>query len=222
MEPMMPTSFIPKRPVSTEPVQEPHPNRAVGLLSLLAVVVVIATAVSYAGVYVYEKQLIAQKQKTDALINEARKGIGTEFLTEMKTLSTRIDGVKAVLDKHIVVTPIFAALEQSTLRSVQYKSFGYEFTSDTTTAQQAVKVTLTGTAKSYATIALQSDSFTQNSLIKNPIFSNLTIDDKTNAVNFKLVFTVNPAALSYEAFIANLGKAAEVDQSNTTITSTVQ
>lgn len=219
---MMPTSFIPKRPVSTEPVPEQRPNRAVGLLSLLAVVVVVATAVSYGGVYLYEKQLIAQKQKTDALINEARKGIGTEFLTEMKTLSARIDGVKAVLDKHIVVTPIFAALEQSTLRSVQYKNFGYDFSTDPATGQSVVKVTLSGTAKSYATIALQSDSFTQNSLIKNPIFSNLTIDDKTNAVNFKLVFTVNPAALSYETFIANLGKTSDVDQGTTTITSTVE
>lgn len=222
MEPVMPTSFIPKRPVSTEPVQAPRPNRAVGVLSLLAVVIVLATAVSYVGVYVYEKQLLAQKEKTKKLIDEARQGIGTDFLSEMKTLSDRIEGVKAAIKRHIVVTPIFAALEQTTLRSVQYKSFAYEFTTDNVTMQPAVRVTLTGVAKSYATIALQSDSFTRNGLIKNPIFSNLTIDDKTSAVNFKLVFTVNPSALSYETFIANLSRPAPVDQSTLPVTTTAQ
>lgn len=222
MPPQMPTSFIPKRPVSTEPVPVQHSNRAVGILSLFAFVVVVATALSYVGVYLYEKQLIAQKEKTDQLIEEARNGIGTEFLSEMKMLSNRIEGVKAVIAKHIVVTPIFAALEQTTLRSIQYKSFGYEFTNDVTTMQPSVKVTLTGVAKSYATIALQSDSFTQNTLIKNPIFSSLTIDEKTSAVNFKLVFTVNPQALSYQTFIANLGRGNVSDQSTTPITSIIQ
>lgn len=217
----MPTSFIPKRPVSSEPIAPQSSNRAVSILSLLAVVVVIATAISYGGVYAYEKQLRAQKTKTDQLINEARKGIGTEFLSDMKTLDNRIEGVKEVLAKHIVVTPIFTALEQSTLRSIQYKNFSYAFAVDPTTNQQTVEVTLTGVAKSYATIALQSDSFTQNALIKNPVFSNLTVDDKTNAVNFKLVFNVNPTALSYESFIANIGTSQTVD-TTTPITSSVQ
>lgn len=221
MPPAMPTSFIPKRPVSTEPVQAPTSNRAVGILSLLAVVIVIATAVSYGGVYLYEKQLIAQKAKTDQLINKARNDIGTDFLTEMKALSNRIEGVKAVINRHIVVTPIFAALEQTTLRSIQYKSFGYSFINDTSTSQPTVQVTLTGVAKSYATIALQSDSFTQNTFIKNPVFSSLSVDEKTSAVNFKLVFSVNPAALSYESFIANLSKGA-APATSTLITTPVQ
>lgn len=228
----MPTSFIPKRPVSSEPVPARRQSHAVGILSLFAVVTVLATIVSYGGVYVYEKQLVAQKAKADNQINEARKGIGTTFLGEMKMLNARIEGVKAAITHHIVVTPIFAALEQTTLRSIQYKSFTYAFASDapatatataTAAASSVVQVTLTGVAKSYATIALQSDSFTQNTLIKNPVFSNLTIDDKTSNVNFKLVFTVNPAALSYEAFIASLSSGATpAPESGTPITSTIQ
>ncbi len=204
MEPSIPTSFIPKRPVSSEPVASQHHSHTVGLLSILATIVVIATAISYGGVQIYQKQLTAQKIKIDAQINEARKGIGTDFLGDMKRLDARIEGVKSVLGSHIVVTPIFAALEQTTLRSVQYKSFSYVFTTDTTSKATVVQVTLMGSAKSYATIALQSDAFTQNNLIKNPVFSELTIDEKTTAVNFKLVFTVNPASLSYESFIASL------------------
>lgn len=201
MEPMMPTSFIPKRPVSTEPVPPKARGHAVGILSLLTVIIVIATIVSYGGIRFYQKQLLTQKAKTDAAIEEARKGIGTEFLGDMKRLDARIAGVKSTINSHIVVSPIFAALEQTTLRSIQYKSFEYAFTTDPATRATTVQVTLLGTAKSYSTIALQSDSFTQSKLIRNPVFSNLTVNDKSNLVDFKLVFSVDPASLSYESFI---------------------
>jgi polyisoprenoid-binding protein YceI len=67
-------------------------------------------------------------------------------------------------------------------------------------------VELTGSAKNYATIALQSDAFSSNSLIKNPVFSNLTVDDKTRTVSFKLSFSVNIADLSYQTFIDSMIK----------------
>lgn len=206
MDAQLPTSFIPKRPVNTEPVAAQPRSRAVGILSFVAVIIVFATALSYGGVYLYEKQLLAQKGKTDVQINDARKGIGTEFLSDMKRLDARISGVSMLLRNHIVVSPIFAALEDTTLRSIQYKSFTYAFVLDPQTKQQMVQVTLLGSAKSYSTIALQSDAFTKNNLIKNPVFSNLNVDDKTNAVSFRLVFSVAPSALSYESFIGAANK----------------
>jgi hypothetical protein len=223
METMMPTSFIPKRPVSSEPLSPQNKNQAVGLLTILARVIVLATIVSYGAIFFYQKQLLIQKAKTDQLISDARKGIGSEFLGDMQRLNTRIEGVKTTIAKHIVVTPIFAALEQTTLRSMQYTNFSYAFALDPTTKATMVEVTVTGTAKSYSTIALQSDALSQNTLIKNPIFSNLVVDDKTSAVNFKLVFTVDPAALSYESFIASMKNGALPDQMTATpITSTIQ
>lgn len=202
MEPQIPTSFIPKRPVSTEPVAARHSSKMVSIVSVLAVVAVLAAVVSYAGVYLWGKQLTSQKVKTDTQINDARNGIGTDFLASMKRLDARILGVKTLLGKHIVVTPIFQALQDTTLRNVQYKTFTYAFVPDPKTKAQVVQVTLTGTAKSYSTIALQSDAFTKSSLIRNPIFSNLTVEDKTSLISFKLVFTVSPSSLSYESLVA--------------------
>ncbi len=213
MEPPITTSFIPKRPVSSDPIAPKAQSHALGLISLLAVVIVIATAVSFGGVYLYEKQLVSQKAKSEVLINDAKKGIGTEFLSDMKRLDARIEGVKSLLKSHIVVSPIFDALEETTLRTVQYKSFTYSFVSDPATKATVVQVTLLGSAKNYSTIALQSDAFTKSSLIRNPVFSNLTVDDKTNVVNFKLMFTVAPASLSYDAFISSRMPASAQQQS---------
>ncbi len=206
MEPNTPTSFIPKRPIDSSMTPSPHHSGSVGLLSLLTFVIVLGTAVAFAGVYLYEKQLVSQKAKLEASIKQAQDGIGTEFVSDMKRLDARIDGVKELIKDHVVVTPIFEALEDSTLRSVQYKDFSYTIKTDTTTKVSVVSVDLNGSAKNYATIALQSDAFSTNPLIKNPIFSNLTIDDKTRTVNFKLNFSVNMTDLSYQTFIDSMIK----------------
>lgn len=207
MEPSVTTSFIPKRPIESSMAPEHHSSGSVGLLSLLTAVVVIGTVVTFAGVYLYQKQLVTQKAKLESSISEARDGIGTDFVSEMNRLDMRIDGVKELIKNHVVVTPIFKALEATTLRSVQYKDFSYTIKAgDTVNKNAEVLVDIKGTAKNYATIALQSDAFSANSLIKNPVFSNLTIDDKSKTVNFKLLFSVATADLSYQTFIDSTNK----------------
>lgn len=201
MDPQIPTSFIPKRPVVSGEVTSPSRSHVVGLLTLLTVVVVLATVISGVGVYLYQKSLVVQKQKFETSLTEARDGIGSDFLSDMKRLNARITGVKTLLQSHVVVSPLFAALESTTLRSVQYRTFSYEFRTDNATKQQMVEVKLTGAARSYSTIALQSDAFAQSSLIKNPVFSGLTIEDKTGNVLFQLTFDVTPEDLSFQSFI---------------------
>jgi hypothetical protein len=203
MDPQIPTSFIPKRPVlSDAPVSQPR-NHVVGLLTVVTVIVALATIISGAGVYLFQKSLASQKQDLELKLNEARNGIGTDFLSDMKRLNARILGVQSLLKEHIVVSPIFAALEETTLRSIQYKTFSYAMKTDQVTKQQVVEVKLTGTARNYSTIALQSDAFAQSSLIKNPVFSGLTVEDKTGNVSFQLTFDVAPRDLSFETFISD-------------------
>lgn len=206
MEPSVTTSFIPKRPIDSSIAPVKHSSRSVGLLSLITAVVFFGTAISFVGIFLYQKQLSIQKAKLEQSISEARDGIGTDFVSEMSRLNLRINGVKDLIKNHIVITPIFKALEVSTLRSVQYKDFSYVISQDDSAnnKNQVVSVEIKGTAKNYGTIALQSDAFSTNTLIKNPVFSNLTIDDKTRNVNFRLVFDVSMNDLSYQAFIDSM------------------
>ncbi len=204
MEPIVSTSFIPKRPVSTEPVSPARRNAAVGLFSLVTFVIVAGTGLAFVGVYLYGKTLESQKTQLQSQIIQAENGLGSSFISDMQRLSQRISGVKTLIDNHVVVSPIFAALQATTLQSVQYKTFTYEFVTDAGTGSKAVQVTITGVAKNYATLALQSDAFAKSSVIRNPVFSGLTVEDKTQQIDFKLVFTVNAADLSYETFISSL------------------
>jgi hypothetical protein len=211
MDPGIPTSFIPKRPIESGVAPSlHHGRRSVGILSFLTFIIVVGTGLAVGLTFVYQKQLVAQKTALNASIAQARDGIGTEFVYDMKRLDARIDGVQSLIDNHIVVTPIFKALEASTLRTIQYKDFGYTIKTDPATKSATVEVALSGSAKNYASIALQSDAFSTSTLIKNPVFSNLTVDDKTRQVNFKLVFSVNTTDLSYEAFINGMIKKQQV------------
>jgi len=220
MEPVISTSFIPKRPVSSEPIVSTHHNSSVGLMSLITVVIVIGTAAAFAGVYLYQQSLLKQETTLQASITTAQDGLGTSFVADMQRLSTRINSVTTLIQNHVVVSPIFAALQATTLQSVQYKQFTYQFVTDPTTNAKMVQVHLQGVANNYAALALQSDAFAQSSLIKNPIFSNLTVEDKTNLVDFDLIFNVDPSDLSYETFIGNTADATvAADEAPTTTTS---
>ncbi|MEO5646479.1 MAG: hypothetical protein ABIO57_01765 [Candidatus Paceibacterota bacterium] len=208
MEPIVSTSFIPKRPVSSEPISQSRTTGgSVGVLSLLTFVIILATGLSFAGVYLYKQALEKQKADLQVKITQAQEGLGTSFVTDMKQLSQRINGVKTLIANHVVVSPIFAALQATTLQTVQYQNFTYDFTTDPGTNAKMVQVTITGVAKNYATLALQSDAYAKSNLINNPIFSNLTVDDKTQQVGFKLLFTVDPNNLSYQTFIQTMGNA---------------
>ncbi len=221
MEPLVSTSFIPKRPVSTEPSSPTHHGVAVGLLSFVTIIIVLATGAAFAGVYLYQKSLDGQKVQLQSSLTQAQNGLGTSFVSDMKRLSLRITGVKALIQNHVVVSPIFAALQATTLQTVQYKNFTYAFTTDTGTNAKQVQVTITGVAKNYATLALQSDAYGKSTLIRNPVFSDLTVEDKTQQIDFKLTFTVSPSDLSYITFINNLqGTAAPVSDSSLTPTLT--
>ena len=201
MEPAISTSFIPKRPIESAATQSVQVSKQHSFVSLLVFLIIIGTAAAYGISYVYESQLLKQKVALESQLASARDGIGTDFVSDMKRLDQRIKGVKTLLGSHVAVSPVFDALQATTLHSIQYTSFDYEFQTDDTTKKKIVRITLLGVAKTYNAIALQSDAFQGNTLIINPVFSGLTIDDKTHTVGFKLTFSVDPAKLSYQSFI---------------------
>lgn len=215
MEPIVSTSFIPKRPVSSESSASSHRSGAsVGLLTIITIIVIVGTIVAFGGVYLYQQSLASQKAKLQQQITAAQNGLGSSFVSDMQRLSQRINGVEILIQSHVVVSPIFAALQATTLQSVQYKTFTYDFKTNGGTGSKMVEVVITGIAKDYATLALQSDAYAQSTLIKNPVFSELTVEDKSQMVDFKLVFDVDPSSLSYESFIKGLPPSA----TNSTVT----
>jgi hypothetical protein len=89
------------------------------------------------------------------------------------------------------MSQFFDLLEQATLKSVRFKDFRYNASGDGRSS-----IALSGEADSFAAVALQSDAFGQSRFIREPIFSNLDLDNKGNVI-FDFSAFVDPSLISY-------------------------
>ncbi len=207
MDPQAQTSFIPKRPLADE---RPLPRQSsVSVFSLLATILFIASVAGAGMVYFYEKNLTTSVASKKGDLVKAKDAFEDTFLQELQSVDKRITAAQDVLQNHIVVSPLFTALQQLTLRSVQFTKFVYAI--DGAGPAANVQVRMSGKAQGYTALALQSDELTKNKYIRDPIFSNLTLDDQGNVL-FDLSFSVDPKFVLYGEALARVPAAP---QSNT-------
>jgi hypothetical protein len=130
---------------------------------------------------------------SEADLAKTKEQFDEEFIGYVNRLNSRIETSKDLLAKHVGASAIFGFLSSHTLKTVSYTDFSYSYEADGT-----VKVVLRGVARSYSSIALQSEEFgKQNQYIKSPIFSNLNPDQNGNVV-FTLTALLDKNLISYE------------------------
>lgn len=198
MDPLVKSSFIPKTPLTdtSRTVQK----KGFGVFASTIIFLFIATVLCYGYVYIQTKKVVAQKAEYTMRIEKARKEIGTDFVGDMVALQKKISSVKKLLENHVAVSPIFFAIQDTTVQKVQYTDFSYTFGKGggVEGTPTMVAVTMSGVAPDYKTIALQTDAFSQSSFIQDPIISDIKNDELTKTVSFKLEFKVDPQDVSYE------------------------
>lgn len=193
------TSFIPKKPLAEEraPVRQ-----GTSLLSFIATIIFFTALASAVGVYFYKASLTKNIATMDTELTAARNSFEPDFITTLHRLDSRISAADELLGNHIVVTPIFAALQANTLQSIQFTKFTYTAPADPTAP---IEIHMSGKARDYTSIALESDQLATNVNIHNSIFSNLQLDPQTNLVSFDLVFTVDADLVRFTKHLDNLG-----------------
>ena len=191
MEPNFQTSFIPKRPVLKESVVSAAP---VSIFLIISLFVLFTVLISTGGLYFYKGILTKKVADMENSLNLAKNRFEASKIFELKAFDKRLIASTDILSKHFTVTPIFDALEKITMKSVRFTKFSYELGADN---NSAVSVKMSGVAIGYRSIALQSDLFTKNKNLIDPIFSNLTLNDNGNVI-FDLNFSVDPAFVNYK------------------------
>ena len=188
MDPQVQASFIPKRSLESAP-REGGPF---GLLFLIALLVFIASIASAGGAFLYTQYLqnaATSKAKSLAL---AEGAFDPGTIEDLVRTDSRLTQSKTLLAKHTAVSGVFAFLATQTLERVSFSSFSFVQNADGT-----AKILLKGTANSFSTVALQSDQFGSNKLLKNVVFSAITVD--TNGmVGFVVSADLDPSVFSYE------------------------
>lgn len=191
MEQNFQTSFIPKKPMLKEGAVSARP---VSIFTTISIFILFTILIATAGLYFYKGILAKKIADMDKTLNLAKNRFEASKITELQTFDKRLISSSEILSKHITVTPIFSALEHITMKSVRYTQFSYGLGAED---NPVVKIKMSGVAIGYRSIALQSDLFTKNKNLIDPIFSNLTLNDNGNVV-FDLEFLVNPEFVNYK------------------------
>lgn len=212
MDPQVSNSFIPKKNLETASARPA--GKGTGLLLLLAVLIFVASLVAAGSVFAYQgllKQSIANKSASLKL-NE--KAYDPGVIQELIRVDTRLNEAKSLLDKHIAPSAIFAFLAQQTLEKVQFVNFSYNVSQDGSS-----KITLNGLADSFSTVALQSDQLGASKILKNVVFSGVTVDAASGKVGFSVSADVASSLTLYSNALTT-NPAIPIEENSTPIETT--
>ncbi len=176
-------------------------SRSIGLFTILAIFALFAMLLASAGIYFYKITLDKNIVDMKSQLELARNDFEPSKILELQILGKHLTSAKEVLSQHVSVAPIFQALAAVTMKTVRFTGFTYNFDQ----VSGKVNVTMKGTAVGYRSVALQSDLFGTNKSLIDPIFSNLTLDDKGNVL-FDLEFSVDQSFVDYAKVLAGQTK----------------
>lgn len=194
MEQDFQTSFIPKKPMIDNQAVSPRP---VSLLTIVAIFIFFALLLATGALFLYKGIVTKSITKMENDLNLAKNRFEPSKITQLQVLDRRLKASSEILSGHIAVSPIFSALEAITMKTVRYTKFSYDIGTE---KDPRVSVNMNGLAVGYRSIALQSDLFTKNKNLIDPVFSNLSLDDKGNVL-FDLDFSIDPSFVDYKQML---------------------
>jgi len=211
MDTQVPSSFIPKKPLTT---MNPRGSAAMGtFVFLIALLVFVASLVSAGAAFAYKGFLTTSlAQKADTL-QKAEAAFDPSTIQDLERLDSRINNAEALLQKHTTAYAIFDLLAQQTLANVQFTSFSFDFDTNGNPA-----LSLVGQADGFSTIALQSDQLGASKVLKDVVFSGIVVQSN-GRVSFNVKANIDPSLISYSKMLAGgtLPSLGDTPQASSTL-----
>ncbi len=185
------TSFIPKQPV-TEESRRPHSGGG-GILLLLGFLFLIISGAGAAGVFIWNKTILANIEQGRFQLEESKKGFDKSTIATYTKLDSRIGVAKELLGRHISASELFPKLGMNTLKTVRFNNFSYRYS-----GSGNVEVTMSGEGSDYESLVLQAQRFTSaeaNGAFKSPIFTSFSKDK--GKVVFTFTSGIDPYIVDY-------------------------
>lgn len=209
MEGKFQTSFIPKKNVSPQ-LPLGKPVRTTNFFSLIVTIIFVTVILISIGVFAYNMYLdrthkAIQEDLTAQL--DALKAQNSDII-KLTRMDMRLKSTKALLDQHVALTELFQFLGDHTLSTIRYTGLRYNV------IDGKINVILSGEAKSFASLALQSDELLREEnrkYTKGFTFSNYNLDPGGNVV-FLLTTTIDQDSLLYKDTIATLEAIEETTE----------
>jgi hypothetical protein len=180
-------SFIPKKSFTASTPRFGAPGFALSLSFGILILSLAGMGISY-----FYNQAI--QTRAEVLSNSLRKeeeSFEPALINELVEKAGRIEIAKKLLGQHTTVIPIFTFLEESTLQSISFAKFNYSV------EEGIPEVSMSGLARNYSALALQSEEFQKNKNIEDVSIANLFLD-RDGGVKFDIKITFNPAFIRYK------------------------
>ena len=186
LSPSIPTSFVPRQPTDTG-LRRQHSGANLFLVIASAVcgVAVLAAGATFA----YQKYLESVTAADAAKLATAEANIDPSTVEGFVRLRDRLAAATGLLDNHIALSQFLTTLENATLSSVRFDELDLQVADD-----RSAKVVMTGSAKSFNTLAAQSAALADVPSIKRALFSDFDVD-KSGSVTFGLSFDLDPKSI---------------------------
>lgn len=192
MEPKFRTSFIPKKTLATAAnIQKKSGGGSLGIITLLTLIIALGAVVLSVGTFLYQQILDVNITRKTETLERARSAFEPALIQELVRIDSRTEAAATILNKHIMPSIFFESLEELTLKSVQFENFSLTRVSD-----DKISIAMEGVAENFRGVALQADIFGKSKLIREPIFSNLNLNQEGKAV-FSLTAFVDPVVINY-------------------------
>ncbi|MES3030896.1 MAG: hypothetical protein V4697_00605 [Patescibacteria group bacterium] len=201
METKFQTSFIPKKPIVAD--QKIRKSGGTSVFMFLATLIFIASIAGAVFSVIWKGVLLQAQESYKERLVESEKRFNTNLIEELKKANTKIDLGKQLLKNHLAVSEVFGIISRLTIEGVQFESFDF---SGAAKDGEGLKISMKGKGNSFSAIAFQSDVFGQsqrygsNKILKNPVLSDLNLDDKGN-VGFTFTTSIDPTDISYEKIL---------------------
>ncbi|MFA6273984.1 MAG: hypothetical protein WC662_02380 [Candidatus Paceibacterota bacterium] len=169
-------------------------SRPISLFVVISVFVLIAVLVASGGLYFYKGMLSKNIATMKSTLEKAKNRFEPAKITQLQVLDKRLQASSVILSQHLAISPIFKALQDITMKTVRYTKFSYDLGTE---KNPKIKISMSGQAIGYRSIALQADLFTKNKNLIDPVFSNLSLNEKGNVI-FDLEFYVDPNFINYK------------------------
>lgn len=190
------TSFIPKASLKVEHRREAT-HAPIALASLIATILLVLAVAGAAGVFLYQQYLISSIASKKDSLERARAAFQPETIRELARVDTRLEVGTELLNAHLSPSLLLDEIAARTLTSVRFG--GFQFTHG---AGGKYMLSMSGVAKSFNAVALESDEFGKSEMWTNPIFSNINFD-QTGNVAFDVTAEVIPARILYRGATAS-------------------
>lgn len=192
MEPKFRTSFIPKKALATATnLQKKSGGGSFGVIMLLTLIIALGAVILSVGVFLYQQILETSITRKVNTLERARAAFEPALIQELVRIDTRLEAAETILNRHITPSVLFEFIEGLTLKSVQFQDFNLTRISD-----DKISISMKGIAKDFRGVALQADIFGKSKFIREPIFSNLNLNQEGKAV-FSLSAFVDPSFINF-------------------------